>query len=260
MVVAVHFILCAELVLILDWIISSKENAGLYMTKKQRLIWLNNFTLLLKSIVWINRINYPDTIVINRGSRSTSYLLLWNWCTNSGCIFITAKAKCLSEQVFVGLNAHFLTIANILITTKHINIIHSSEFENWSSHWPWILTFASTCNRISFWYVRALVTDIDNEPALSILTINHNRVSPFEFIVSPISPWNLSIRLLILGQSFTKWQIICSFLCVVVAPLNMVEFEILVPVSDTGLVGILGATLQLLSCVLHIYFVWFELI
>jgi hypothetical protein len=64
----------------------------------------------------------------------------------------------------------------------------------------------------------------------------------------------LPITLLIFAQCLRKWQLITSLLGIVIGFLDMVKLHIFIPVTDSGFVGVFRTTLQLLDCVLHIFY------
>jgi membrane-anchored protein YejM (alkaline phosphatase superfamily) len=66
-VVAVDLIFGAEVVLVLLVLIGSKVYACLNMTDKDWFSNLDDLSLHLKSVVWIDMVEYPNTIIIRSG-------------------------------------------------------------------------------------------------------------------------------------------------------------------------------------------------
>ena len=85
-----------------------------------------------------------------------------------------------------------------------------------------------------------------------MLVLKHDLVVPSEVSIGGVGPWDLSVALLVLGHGLGKWKRSSGLLSPVVVFLYSLEFEVFVPVSDSGLGGVLGSSLQLLSGVLHI--------
>ena len=90
MIVAVHLVLGAEFVLILDYIISSKVNTRLHVTDQDWLVRWHYLALLLESIIGVKRVNDPDAIVVQWSTRSARNLLLGDRCFDRCCVLVTA--------------------------------------------------------------------------------------------------------------------------------------------------------------------------
>ena len=157
----------------------------------------DNFTLHLESIIWVWRVNYPNTIVVLGCRRCTSNLLLRNWGLDGGGVLEAGKAKLFPEEILISFNAHFLSIPNEFVAAEHVDIVNLCQLVDRSSHGTRVLTFARARYLISFRNVWARVSDVENYPALRILVLNHNRVTPSETSIGVVGPWNLFIRLLI---------------------------------------------------------------
>lgn len=105
---------------------------------------------------------------------------------------------------------------------------------------------------VAFFHILDSLADVHDQPALSLLVLNHDEVVPSEVSVSGVGPWNLSVTLLILGHSLSEWKSSSCLLGSVVVFLYSLELEIFVPVTNAGGDGVFGSSLQLLGCVLHI--------
>lgn len=168
-----------------------------------------------------------------------------------------SQGKTLFEQVWISTKSNFLSVSQEFIASEHVNIFDSLKAINRSGHRTWILPLRCRSNVVSFagFKIWHFITNIHDHPTLSIGVLEHNVVAPSQIAVGGEGPWDLPITLLIFAQCLRKWQLLTSFLGIVVGFLNMVKLHIFVPVTDSGFVGVFRTTLQLLDCVLHIFYI-----
>ena len=245
-------IFTTKFIFVFDSIIWTQIYRCLDMSNENGGVSFYDFALHLEAVIWVEGVNYPDTVIIWRSCRCTCYLLLRNWSSDCCGVLIAAKTELFPEEIFIGLNAHFLPIPYVPVIAEHVCVVYAGQFIDWTSHGTRVLTFARACDLISFRNVRALVSDIKDQPSSCILILYHYRVAPPKTAIRMIGPWNLSVGLLIFAESLAERQSFASLFGIVVAPLDVFKLHILVPISDPGLVGVLGSSLQLLGSVLHI--------
>lgn len=58
-----------------------------------------------------------------------------------------------------------------------------------------------------------------------------------------MGPWDLLVRLNILSKSLGEWKLFATFFAVVVGLLNVIKFEVFVPVTHSGFVRVFWASL-----------------
>ena len=189
----VDLILRSKLILIFRHIIRTQEDTGLHMPQEHGRICSNNLTLHLESIIRIWGVDYPHRVVIKWCGGSASNLSLRDWSTDGCSILIAAEAQLLPEEVFVGLDAHFLPEADELVAAEHVDIIDSAKLVDGACHGSRVLTFTRARHLVSLWNIGALVANVNNQPALCVLVLNHHGVAPSELAVRVITPWHLPI-------------------------------------------------------------------
>lgn len=168
-----------------------------------------------------------------------------------------SQTQTLFEQVWISCKSNLLSISHEFIASEHVNVFDSLKVVDRSSHGTWILSLRCGGNVVTFaglkiWHS---VTNIHDHPALGIGVLEHNVVAPSQIAIGGEGPWNLPITLLIFAQCLRKWQLITSLLGIVIGFLDMVKLHIFIPVTDSGFVGVFRTTLQLLDCVLHIFYI-----
>ena len=162
--------------------------------------------------------------------------------------------------MFVRLNPQLLSVPNVFIVSMDVLSFLPCQLKHRPGHWPRVLTTASAGNQAPVIYIRDLVSNVHNEPPFSAGILNHDIVVPPEIAIGAVRPRHLSVGLLVLANGLSVGVQVGGFLGVIVGFLDFAELEVLVPISDFGLVGVLGASLQLLGCVLHfIYIILFNL-
>ena len=140
-----------------------------------------------------------------------------------------------------------------LVLREHIiGVLLSHHSENGSGHWSWVLAATGGGQGEALLDVLNSLADVHDEPSVCLLVLEHDHIVPSEVSIGRVRPWHLSVALLILGDSLSKWKGSISLLGSVVVFLDSVELKVFVPVTDSGLDGVFGSSLQLLGCVLHI--------
>lgn len=196
---AVDLIFCTEFIFVLHSIIGSQENRSLHVSNENGSVSFDNLSLHLKAIIWIQGIDNPNTIIVWHCCRCTCYLLLRNWGSDCCRVFVAAQAKLFPEEILVGLDAHFLSIPYEFIATEHVDFVNTLQFIDRTGHWTWVLSLARTGYLVCFRNVGSLIADIEDQPSLRILVLDHDRVAPPKVAIGVVGPWNLSVRLLILA-------------------------------------------------------------
>ena len=239
----VNFIFRAKIIFQFKFVSRSKINTGWYMSEQNWLSSLDTLSLHFKSSVWFNWINYPHSISISSGGWHESNLVSRKRRTNSWGMFHAAKSQAFSIQIFICLNSYFLTISQIAITAENVRIINSSQSENWSCHWTWVLANTGGCNLVALFYIWDSISKIDAHPPLGVCTLNHDTIAPSKISISCVWPWYLLIWLLVGSYRLRKWVLAAAFLGIVVRLLELVESEVFVPVSNLGFEVVFWTTL-----------------
>lgn len=121
-------IFSSKFIFVLDCIICTQIHRCLDVSNENRCVGFDNLTLHLKAVIWVEGVNYPDTVVIWCSSRSTCYLLLGNWSSDCCAVLIAAKTELFPEEIFICLNAHFLSIPNELVISEHVCVVYAGKF------------------------------------------------------------------------------------------------------------------------------------
>jgi len=247
------FIFLAKVVLDLVSVVRAKINTSCNVSNKNRVSSFDDFALHFEADVGINVVNDPDSLSIWTSSVEESNLLGRELGAHSWCLLGTCKLQRLSEEMFVGLNSKFLSISNVLIRGEHVNSVLLQQLEDRSGHWAWILTSTCASNGVSLLEIWNSLTNVHDEPTLSLCVLDHDLVSPLKATIGCMRPGHLSVALLILAYRLCERKRTVLLLRLVVVGLNGVELKVFIPVSDSGFVGVFGASLQLLGGVLHIF-------
>jgi len=243
MIVTVNFIFRAKIVLDLELRISTKIDTCWDVSEQNWFSRLNYFALSFKSCVWFNTIDEPNSVSISSAGRHECNLLARDWCTNSRWVFHWNKTQLFSIEIFIGFDSYFLSISNILIASKDINLINSIKFEHRSGHWAWILSFASAGDGIAFINVWDSISNVHNNPTLCLLVLNHHAVIPFEISVVGVWPWHLLITGLIFWDSLCERKFSSLLFALIIVLLYSGQFKVFVPVTNSGFVVVLWSSL-----------------
>lgn len=95
------------------------------------------------------------------------------------------------------------------------------------------------------------IRGVEYEPSVGLFVLKHDTVSRFDSAVFAEGPWHLGVGSLkvLLTRGVGKYS--SGLLNLIVGLLDGSNFHVFVPVADSGLVGVLGSSLQLLGSVLH---------
>lgn len=141
------------------------------------------------------------------------------------------------------MNSDFLAVSNILISAKAAALLNWTQGKDASSHWTWVFSRRSACERIALFNVWYFITNIHDNPTFSLLILEHYLITPFKISVCVMGPWHLFVTLLIFCYSMGKWQRSQCFFTLVVVLVNCIEFKILVPVTNFSCVAVFWTTL-----------------
>lgn len=128
MVMAVHLKLRSEFIFVF-FVVAAEVDAGLDVPDEDGRISINTLSLFLESIVWVEGIDDPHAVEVDWCSGGTGNLLLGARSADGGGILIAAKSQSFSEEVFVGLDAHFLSIPNEFVRAEHVFVLDPGQLE-----------------------------------------------------------------------------------------------------------------------------------
>jgi len=235
MIITVNFIFSSEIIFDFEWMVGSKIYTSRNVSEQNWFSWLDDFTLSFESSVWLNIIDDPNSLSISSAGRHERNLFTWDWCTNSWRMFHTNKTELFPKEIFVCNNSNLLAKSHILITSENIKFFDSGEVEYRSSHWTWILSFASASNCISFINIWNSISNIHDNPTLCLLVLDHDGIIPSEIAVVRVWPWHLFVTCLILWNSSGEWKLSSLLFTLIIVLLNSGQFHVFIPVSNSSL-------------------------
>ena len=197
--------LSSKIILVFVCWIRGEEDISTNVSKQNWLIGVDNFSLVLEPQSRIGVVNDPNTL-ISLVSCNSNKLLMADGRSDCISLVVTGKGQWLSEQVIIRAQFQLLPVPDELVRAEDVYLVDTLKLEDRASHGTRVLALTGASDSISLRHIRYLVTNIDNKVALSGSILYHNLVVPSQAAVIRVSPWDLSIRVLVLRKSLGEWK------------------------------------------------------